>query len=375
MHRWIRTPDELSALARSLSAARVVALDTESDSLYHYFDKVCLLQIASPEGAVALVDPLALRDLSALSAMLADARVEKILHAAENDIALLKRDFGLGVAGVFDTHLAARLCGLRNPGLDTLLETQLQVRLAKNLQRRDWSRRPLSPEQESYAAEDVRHLFALRDRLEGRLRSLGRHAWAQEEFEDLARVPPAERREAADFLKAKGARDLSGRSLAILRELFRLREEWARRADLPLFKVVSDEALVALAERRPRDIEGLRPLTGLPARMKERHAPDVLAAIRRGEAVPEAELPRRERPTRLRPRPAFVRRVDRLKAWRAEASERAELDPGLLLPQRLIDVLAAAPPDSIEDLARVPGIRRWRVEEFGKGLLGALDGD
>ncbi len=373
--RWVRTPDELAALARSLAGAPALAIDTESDGFYHYFEKVCLVQIADPSGRVTLVDPLAARDLSSLGPILADPAVEKVIHSAENDIATLKRDFKFEFASIFDTHVAARLCGRTEMGLEKLYEREIGITHFKTLQRCDWSRRPLTPAQEHYAAEDVRHLVALRDRLRAELRSLGREGWAREECEELRATPPAVPRESPDFLKAKGAVELSPRDLAVLRELFQLRDEWSRKADLPPFMVAADEALVAVAVRRPANQPSLARVPRLPARLKDRRAADVLAAVRRGEAVPEKDLPRRTRGPRLRMAREASARVDRLKAWRSEAAAKTALDPGVLLPQRLIERIAIDAPADRAALAAVPGLRRWRVEAFGEGILAAALGN
>jgi ribonuclease D len=350
-----------------------LALDTESDSFYHYIEKVCLLQITDGQGPVALIDTLVLSDLSPLCPLMANRGIEKVLHGAENDVALLRRDFRWEFASVFDTQVAALLLGRDRTALDTLLELDLGVRHFKGPQRSDWSRRPLAPEQERYAAEDVRHLVQLRDRLLEKLAERGRDSWAREEGEAMAQTLPAPAREPANFLHAKGSADLSPRELAVLRELFSLREDWARRADLPLFKIAGDEALVALATQRPLDVRSLSRVRGLSARLKERRAPEVLAAIRRGAEAPEDQLPRRPLFRRQRmPRDAS-RRIGLLKSWRAGAAERAGISVGLLLPQRLIERIALDGPASLEALGAVPGIRRWRVEAFGPSILEAAD--
>jgi ribonuclease D len=304
---------------------------------------------------------------------MADPGREKVLHGGEYDLSLLKRDYGFEFAGVFDTQLAARFCGIAEPGLQALLERELGVGHSKSraVQRSDWSRRPLTEAQLRYAAEDVRHLLELRDRLLERLRSLGREDWVREECEAMSRAPGGVHREPADARRAKGARDLEPRQRAVLRELFRLREEWAREADLPLFKVAGDEALVRLALRPPPDEQALRRFPGLSWHIRERRARQVLEAIRRGDSAPE-EPPEPPPPFRPRPPREAFRRMDRLKAWRARAAERLGLDPGLLLPQRLIDRLALDAPETPEALAAVPGLRQWRAKTFGPELLQAL---
>jgi ribonuclease D len=302
---------------------------------------------------------------------MADPKVEKVLHGADNDIMLLKRDFKWEFESVFDTQVAARFAGRNELGLQAVLETEFGVRLSKSLQRCDWSRRPLSRPQELYAAEDVAHLVKLRDRLLPELQARGRETWAREEGQALGRLAPAPVREPADFLKAKGAFDLDGRSLAVLRELFALRDEWARNADLPLFKVVGDEPLVEIATRKPKDVGGLSKIRGLSAYIKGRRAPDVLAAVRRGEAVAETDLPTRTWTKRPKPVPGYSRRVDRIKAWRVDAAKKAGLEPGVLLPQRLIERIAIDQPGDMASLSAVPDIRRWRAENFGEEILQA----
>ena len=371
-YRWIRTPAELESLAASLKGAASVALDTESDNFYHYFDKVCLVQLADPDGRAWLVDPLALPDLRALNEVFADARTVKVIHHAENDVALLKRDFGFAFASIFDTSVAARLCGRPELGLDTLLDRELGIHHSKKHQRCDWSRRPLLREQEIYAAQDVLHLSALRERLTRDLRALGREAWCLEEGAALADLSPAPKKEPADFFRAKGAHELGPRDLAVLRELYALREQWARAADRPLFKIIGDEVLVAMAVRRPRTKQELGALRGMPAFIRERRGPEMIEAIKRGEECPEASLPRRERVVRPRWPHDACRRVDRLKVWRSEAGPRAKLDSGVLLPQRLIDRIALDAPHDLASLAAVPGIRQWRVDAFGAEILEAL---
>src|SRR5262249_51288385 len=190
--RWIRTAAELSDLAGSLRGRRAVALDTESDSLHHHREKVCLLQVGLEEGGW-LVDPLAVRDLSPLSPLLADPATVKVLHGADYDVTTLKRDFGFAFEGLFDTMIAARFLGLPEIGLQALLRTEFGIGLTKESQKDDWSRRPLTPTQEAYALADVTHLIALYERLAARLQAAGRLEWAREESAAVAALEAARR--------------------------------------------------------------------------------------------------------------------------------------------------------------------------------------
>ena len=171
---WIRTPEDLAGLAASLEGCRAMALDTESDSLYHHFEKVCLVQLATDRGDAWLVDALAVRDLSPLAPVLADPGVVKVLHGADYDVTTLKRDFGFAFASIFDTMIAARLLGRSEIGLAAVARDELGVTLTKTNQKDDWSRRPLTPQQEAYALADVLHLVEVRERLEAKLVAAGR---------------------------------------------------------------------------------------------------------------------------------------------------------------------------------------------------------
>ena len=202
---WIRTPDALAELARSLEGCRTIGLDSESDSLYHHFEKVCLLQVATDRGDTCLVDTLVLRDLSPLAPAMADPGLVKVLHGADYDVTTLKRDFGFSFASIFDTMIAARLLGRSEIGLAAVARDELGATLTKTNQKDDWSRRPLTPEQEAYALADVLHLVALRERLEAKLVAAGRLDWMAEECEAVAALEPAARkRDPEAYLGSRG---------------------------------------------------------------------------------------------------------------------------------------------------------------------------
>jgi ribonuclease D len=373
---WISTPDALAALARELRGADALALDTEADSLHHYPERLCLVQIADAAGRAWLVDPLALPDLEPLRPLCADPAILKVFHGGENDVGHLKRRFGFTFLHISDTMLAARFLGLRELGLEALLARYLDVPPVKSQQKADWARRPLTPAQETYAAADVLHLIALRERLVEELRAMGREAWLVEECEALAAQPLAERPVDEDgYRRLRGASQLDPRGLAILRALYRQREAWARAERRPPFKVLSPETLIALATARPRVRSALDGILGLPPRLVERYGDGILEAIAEGADADLAEGRRRSE-HRRRPMvpPAVQQRAERLKQWRATAATRTGLDPGVLLPQRLIDVLASDPPADASRLHVVPGLRRWRSETFGAEMLAAVWG-
>jgi ribonuclease D len=371
MTSWIRDIEALRALAERLGRCRAVALDSESDSLHHHVEKVCLLQVAGDDGQVALIDPLALRDLSPLAPLLGDAGMTKVLHGADYDVTTLKRDFGFEFAGLFDTMLAARFLGRKELGLQALCAAELGVTLNKDSQRDDWSLRPLTPRQEHYAAEDVRHLIALMERLRAELVTRGRLAWLEEECQAVAALPAAVRRADPDaWLRVKGASRLAPRALAVLRELVAWREAQAQASDIPAFKILGTETLLALASSPPADAAALGRARGLSP-LARRQSADLHAAVRRGLDLPEAECPRYPRPPRPIIPDEVLRRVQALRQWREQEARRQDLDVSVVLPQRLLDKLAEVAPRSTEALLEVPGLRRWRVAAFGPGLLAA----
>jgi len=364
----------LAATAGTLAATPAVSLDTEGDSLHHYPERLALVQLATP-GGVWLIDPLALPDLSPLAPVFAGWSPVVVVHAGDNDLAHLKRRYGFAFRSVFDTSIAARFLGGTSLGLDTLLETWLGITLPPSRQRDDWSVRPLTAAQVDYAAADVRHLFALRDRLTDELQARGRLQWVEEECAALAAQIVSERVVDPDaYLRVKGARELTPRGLSILRELWTLRETLARAADRPPFKILSEDILLAIARAAPRDTASLATLPGVTARVLGRWGPALIAALERAHALPDTDLP--QWPHRPRPRipGAVSRRVDALRKWRAGAAQRIELDPGVLLSNRVIGQIADAAPRTIDELAAVDGVRRWRAEAFGAEIIAALGG-
>jgi ribonuclease D len=369
---WVRTPEALAELVLSLGGCRVIGLDTESDSLYHHFEKVCLIQLATDRGEGFLVDPLAVRDLSALGPALADPALVKVLHGADYDVTTLKRDFGFSFASLFDTMIAARLLGKSEIGLAAVARDELGATLTKESQKDDWSRRPLTPRQEAYALADVAHLVELRERLSAKLVAAGRLEWLREECEAVASLEAAvRRRDPEAYLAVKGARRLPPRVLAAFRELHAWRERRAEERDTPPFKILGNESLLRLAELRPRDVGALREVPGILPRL-QRHSDELLAAVRRAEELPENGLPRPVRPPRPVVPDPVLRRVERLKAWRTRKASELQVDVSVVLPQRLVDRLAQAGPRDAAELSAVEGLRRWRREAFGAELLAAV---
>jgi ribonuclease D len=371
-YAYIDTPEALRQTVAELTGEPLIAVDTEAAGYHRYFDRLSLVQISSRTRNY-LIDPFTVGPLEPLGEMLMDPAVETVFHDADYDLRILDRDAGLRVAGIFDTQIAASFLGDRQLGLGSLAEKYLGLKLPKEFQRADWAERPLSEGMKEYAATDTVHLPALRDTLRAGLESLGRLEWAREEFErreGTRWAEPEEGREA--YLRMKGARDLTPRGLAVLRELHAWREGVAEERDQATFRVINNQALLAMSAAPPGDLPMLRSISGVSDGMVNRRGREILAAVRRGLDVPDEELPRFPRAPRWDRDPEFEDRVERLKQARNQRAEALGLDPGFTMGRTLLEDIARARPKDIAALTSVAGVRRWQVEAMGEALLRAL---
>jgi ribonuclease D len=365
----------LRSLAERVGRARRVALDTEAASFHRYVDRVYLLQVSS-DTETALIDPLAVDDLSPIGRLLADPALEVIFHDADYDLRILHRDYGFEGRRIWDTRVAAQLCGESAFGLGALLDKYFGIRLSKALQRADWSERPLSDAMIAYAAADTAHLPALRDRLAERLTALGRAHWADEEFLRLEGVRWNSRAaEGEEFLAVKGAKTLRPPQLAVLRALWAWRDARARDLDRAPFRVLGHEVLLALARDAPDTAAALERARDVPPAIARRHGTELLAVIRAARATPESDWPRVPRRPRDRPDPELEARVARLKALRAVRAPAVGLDPGLVCPNGVLAAIGRQQPRTGLDLDAVPDLRRWQREVMGDAaMLAAVQG-
>jgi len=341
----------------------------EADGFFHYPERLCLVQMAAA-GRILIVDPLALGGLDGLGPVLADRRIEKVLHGCDYDLRSFDRDFGFHFANIFDTQTAISLLEPSPMGLGNALRKYLGVDLKKpvKLQRSDWSRRPLPREALDYAASDAAHLFHLRDALRKLLAEKGREGWAAEEFALLEgiRFEPPEPPEMAAF-GAKGAFDLDPRELAIFRELYLFRDAEARRLDRPPFKVVSDEVLMDIARNPDRPLSEVR-------RVNERWIHEagrkIREAVARGKNAGPLLHPSRLKPRRKPWDDVTRARVKRLQQARAHHATELNIGPSVLWPMRSLERIASEPEAAWDEISghSEHGVRKWQVKEFGAVL-------
>jgi ribonuclease D len=356
----------VAQLVTLLAAEPALAVDTESNSLFVYRERVCLIQFSTPQ-ADYIVDPLR-ADARPLAPLFANPQQQKVFHAAEYDLLCLKRDYDFEFANLFDTMVAARTLGWTQTGLAALLEQHFGVRMNKKHQRANWGKRPLSAEQLDYARLDTHYLFQLRDLLLAELIRTGRLAEAQEEFDRLARLKPEPATpDPNGFWRVSGAHDLDARQAAILNELFSYRDQQAQRSNVPPFKVMSDETLVALAKKAPQRREDLRGVFGMTEGQIARHGEELLAAVKRGLAAPPA---RRPKPA---PEPDEVReRFERLRQWRRQKAQARGVESDVIVPREALWELARRAPRTIAELAALEHLGPWRREAYGKEILKVL---
>jgi ribonuclease D len=348
-----------------------LALDTEGASFHRFLDRIYLIQISTRERS-AILDPLPIGAPARLGALLESKSVEVVFHDADYDLRLLHQDYGWHVANIFDTRIASQLLGIKSFGLAALLEQFFDVKLDKKHQRADWSMRPLTHDMLEYAAQDTRYLLQLKDHMKSELERRGRLHWAQEEFSRLEGTRWEAEESMEGFLRLKGARELTRPELAVLRELVNWRDTIAAQLDRATFRVMGNEVLFELSRRPPQNVAALGAIKGMPKGMLDRAGPDIIAAIRRGLEVPEAELPRFPRPQRWNKDQEFDARVGRLKAVRDEVAYKLELDPGVLCSRERLENIARSGAKTIEELEAVPDLRRWQIEVMGGGFVHAL---
>jgi ribonuclease D len=372
-YEYIENPDQLRDVADRLRRLPLLGADTEAAGFHRYLDRISLIQLSSRDEHF-LIDPLALPDLSPLGRIFADPAIETIFHDADYDLRILHRDLGFEVRGLFDTQVAAAFLGERSLGLGTVVEKYLGTKLPKGYQRADWAERPLSEGMKEYAALDTAYLPPLRDRLRAELEARGRLGWADEEFrrreEETRWVVDEEDLQA--FLRLKGARDLPPRGLAILRELHQWRERAAEVRDQATFRVLGNQALLALSVQPPSNLQALGSVAGVGENLVRRYGNEILAAVRRGLEVPDAELPGFPPPRRWNRDPELEARTERLKAARTRRADALGLDPGFLMSRAVLEEIARRMPEAPEQLLEIPEVRRWQVEALGDTLLEAL---
>jgi ribonuclease D len=369
-YELIEKQADLVEIARELAKEEVLAFDTEADSFYHYFDKTCLVQVATRKR-IYLLDPIAMggpEGLKPLAPLFASPEIRTLFHAAEYDLYVLKRDCGFRFNGLFDTMICAQLLGYSGIGLAALIERHFDVKLPKDEQRSDWSARPLRDSQLTYAAADVRYLIRVSERLEKELGKVDRLSWAQDEFRVLEKREWPEREfDRLGYLRIKGARALDPEGLSVLREVFLVRDKRAREVDRPAFKVLGNRTLLEIAQKQPATEKELGEIKGVTDLILRRFGRDIMAAVERGTKRKHGPIPKSTGTVRRRMDRRTERRLAALKRWRGERARELALDPGVLCPNATLEGVAFDDPHTAAAVAKT-GVKPWFARTFGPEL-------
>lgn len=371
--KYVETQDKLKAAVRHVAAASRLAVDTEADSLHRYFEKLCLVQVSTPDDDYVF-DPLAGLDLSELMRVLEERSL--IFHGADFDLRLLHRAYQFNPHKIFDTLLAAQLLGLEGQGLQALAGRFCAVHLPKANQKADWSRRPLTKSMLDYAAGDTHYLHALAGIMERDLVALGRMSWLEESCADLIGATKIQREiDPATRWRIKGWHLLKGRELVLLQAVWDWREELARRVDRPSFKVVNNEALISMAKWKtahPRESVGKMP--HLPSHMDDAKIREIDRRFERAFLPPlePIEKPRPKKEGRRLTEPE-KKRLDALKEVRKKISADVKCDPGVLAPNAALEAIVLAAPKDAETLTALNRLKRWQVQLVAPAFLEVLN--
>lgn len=370
--KLLDTQAEVDEVLSEASSEARVAIDTEADSLHSYFDKVCLIQISTSKRD-AVIDPLARVSLESFGRLLVDSSIEKVLHGADYDLRILNRDFGFTIAPLFDTMVASQLLGYDAVGLAALLKRHFNVDVDKSHQRADWAQRPLPRVMLQYATLDTKHLLELSTILRAELETLGRWEWAVEEFERLSQIRYREPEQDPEaFRKLKGISSLAPRHLAVLQRLFQWRDERARKRDVPPFRVLRNEPMIAISSAMPRDLESLKKTKGVDQRMIDRAGDEILRRIDEAARLSESELPQRAEAKKWIRDKDLEKRVEALKTARDAVVKEIKIDASILAPKHILTAVAQRKPRSSSDFDEVTSLRRWQRSLLEQPFLEVL---
>lgn len=360
------TPALELACAR-LAALPFVTVDTEFMRETTYYSRLCLIQMAGPGDPGILVDPLAQGiDLRPFLDLMADPRVVKVFHSGRQDLEIVWNLGEVIPAPLFDTQIAAMVCGYGDSvSYEQLANDLAKARIDKSSRFTDWSRRPLSEAQISYALSDVTHLVPVYEKLCDRLEKTGRSHWLDDEMRILT-SPDTYRNDPAQAWVRLSGRIRKPREIAVLMEVAAWREREAQGRDVPRSRVLKDEAVLDVAVAAPRSVEGLGRLRTIPNGFeRSRTGQEILAAVERGLALDPATLPQAQRP---RSRSGNAATVELLKVLLRAVAENEEVAPKLIAGVDDLEEIAAS------DTAPVPALAGWRREVFGEKALALKSG-
>ncbi len=364
----VNTTKTYQQMLAHLATQDAIAIDTESNSLHAYHERVCLIQLSSSTNDF-LLDPFAFSELDGLGMLFARADIQKVFHAGDYDIGCLKRDFDFTFHNIFDTMLAATALAEPNLGFAALIEKYFDLILDKKYQRANWGERPLKAEMLRYAQCDSHFLLPLRDTLLPQLEASNRLQLVLEDSEGMARLVKPLTQHIEDIWRVKGAQDLSAEALSLLDALNHMREMIASKRDVPPFKVLSDRALIEIAQTQPHFIQELSLLPSLPERQVRQYGRLLMRTIQAWRDNPQKVSPRRNH----RLSDAEMKRRDALSTWRKQTGLDEGIPSNAIIPRDLLDRLAHLEISDSDALKQAMQFFPYRYERYGEAIFEVLE--
>lgn len=370
-YKFIESESELENICHELLEEKIIGVDLEADSMHCFKEKICLIQIATAKQAF-LLDPFEFKGISPFLKVLENHDIIKIFHGADFDIRSLDRDYQTRVNNLFDTEIACRFLGIKERGLGALLKRYFTVDSNKKYQKANWSKRPFNQGMVEYSVMDVAFLTKLYEIILQQLVDRGRFSWAKEEFEIQEEVRYEDNHKSPLFKKFKGAGKIENRSLAVLENLLQLRMQIAEKKDQPLFKIMSNSSLMAMAEEKPATIDQILKIRALSPRQSDMYGKLCVEVIIQAMELEQGKLPLYPKSKRLKRDVKVQNRIKQLKKMREKLSSSMGMEPGFLLNNAVISSIALTRPDTPETLLKIEDIRQWQVENIGNNIISTL---
>lgn len=370
-YQIVDTAAGLEKAVSALEQEKVIAVDMEADSMYHFKEKVCLIQLATEKTSV-VVDPLQIKNFAPLSPLFSNPDIKKIFHGADYDVRSLYRDFKIKISNLFDTELACRFLGIKETGLKAVLRMFFEINIDKKYQKKDWSKRPLPEEMIEYASKDVIYLLPLAKILIQKLEEIDRLSWVLEECRNLSKVRPILPNEEPLFLKFKGAGRLKSRSLAVLEALLQYRKSVAEKKDKPLFKIIGNDSIMKIATARPVTLRRLRGVNALSGRQISMYGKDLIKVVAGALKITERELPVYPRKTVSAMPSEVLKRITLLKSWRDLKARALDMDSGILCNNALVTAIAVKNPENKKSMGTIEEMKNWQKTAFGREIITVL---
>jgi ribonuclease D len=367
----INTKTDLEKITRDLKKEKSIAVDVEADSMYHFKEKVCLIQLAAKKKHV-VIDPLQIQDLSSIKSLFSNSDIKKIFHGADFDVRSLYRDFNIKIKNLFDTQIACMFLGIRETSLDAVLKKRFKISLNKKYRKRDWSKRPLPEDMIEYAVNDTIYLIKLAEILEKELKEIDRISWVHEECKILSKVRPALLNSEPLFMKFKGAGKLNPKPLAVLEALLQFRLSVAEKKDKPLFKIIGNNSIMKIVKEKPVNKRQLAEIKALSQKQIDMYGDAIVKAVNNSLMLSATALP--VYPLRKAPvlPPEVPLRAKAIKRWRDSRAKEIGLDPAIICNKTIITSIAIQNPAHLKDLLKIKEMKKWQKKEFGRDIVAIL---